>query len=258
MERKVYFIGAGPGAKDLITVRGMNLLKEADCVVYAGSLVADQILDYCKSDAKLFDSAKLSLDEVLDVFRNESRSSRILVRLHSGDPSIYGAIYEQIERLTVEGFVCEVVPGVSSFSASAAALNRELTLPGISQTVILTRIEGRTAVPEEQRLSKLAETGATLCVFLSIQMIDSVVSELLKGGMSEDTPVAIVERASRADQAILRGTLSSIADKVAVNGIKSTAMIIIGRVLEPGAYENSKLYDASFSHAFRSAADQRS
>lgn len=256
MDRKVYFVGAGPGAGDLITVRGMNLLKEADCVVYAGSLVAGEILDYCKSDAKLYDSAKLSLDEVLEIFRNEAGANKKLVRLHSGDPSIYGAIYEQIEKLDQEGFSCEVVPGVSSFSASAAALKRELTLPGISQTVILTRTEGRTAVPQGQRLSELAKTGSTLCIFLSVHMIDSVVQELLKGGLKPDTPVAIVERASRADQAILKGTLNSIAGQVAEKGIKSTAMIIVGEVLEPRQFEMSKLYDAAFSHAFRSASEQ--
>lgn len=254
MERKIHFVGAGPGAKDLITVRGMNLLKEADCVIYAGSLVADEILGYARSDAKLFDSSKLSLDEVLDIICKESGGGKTIVRLHSGDPSIYGAIYEQIEYLTEQGFICEVVPGVSSFSASAAALKRELTLPGISQTVILTRMEGRTPVPDGQKLADLARTGSTLCIFLSVHMIDSVVRQLLDGGLDPNTPAAIVERASRTDQSIISGNIGNIAGMAREKGIKSTSMIIIGQVLEPVRYEKSKLYDAGFTHAFRTAA----
>lgn len=246
---KVYFIGAGPGDPDLITVKGKRMLEGADIVIYAGSLINPQLLEGCRTDCELFDSAPLSLEEVVGIYKTASESGKTVVRLHSGEPSLYGAIKEQIDWLNEQGIEYEVVPGVSSFAASAAALGTELTLPGISQTVVITRMAGRTPVPEGQEISALAEHRPTMCIFLSVQMIDGLVDEL-KRGYPEDTPIAVVERASWPDERIIKGDLSTIAEKVRVAGIDRTAMIIVGRVLD-GAYERSQLYNPQFSHGYR-------
>lgn len=246
---KVYFIGAGPGDPELITVKGQRILSEADIIVYAGSLINPALLDVRKHGCEIFNSAHMSLDEVTAIYEKEKDSGKIIARLHSGDPSLYGAIKEQIDWLSKNGIDYEVVPGVSSFGASAAALSAELTLPGVSQTVVITRMAGRTPVPEGQEISTLAEHKPTMCVFLSVHMIDELVGELKKG-YADDTPVAVVERASWPDERIIRGTINDIAEKVKAADIKKTAMIIIGNVLK-GKYERSKLYDSGFSHGYR-------
>ncbi len=248
---KVYFVGAGPGNPELITVKGQRLLRDADVVIYAGSLINPVLLENCKPECRLIDSADLSLEEVTELYREADGGDAAVVRLHSGEPSLYGAIKEQIDWLEREGIGYEVVPGVSSFSASAAALSAELTLPGISQTVVITRMAGRTPVPPGQEISALAEHTPTMCIFLSVHMIENLVGEL-KVGYAEDTPVAVVERASWPDERIVRGTLSDIAAKVKEAGIDRTAMIVVGGVLD-GAYDRSKLYDPQFTHGYRNA-----
>ncbi|MCL6472080.1 MAG: precorrin-4 C(11)-methyltransferase [Firmicutes bacterium] len=246
---KVYFIGAGPGDPELITVKGQRILSEANIIIYAGSLVNPVLLDVRKHECELYDSAYLSFDEVTAIYEKERGSDKIIARLHSGEPSLFGAIKEQIDWLRENGIDYEIVPGVSSFSASAAALSAELTLPGVSQTVVITRMAGRTPVPEGQEISTLAKHKPTMCVFLSVHMIDELVEELRKG-YTDDTPIAVVERASWPDERIIRGTISNIAEKVKAAGITKTAMIIVGSVLD-GGYAKSKLYDPSFSHGYR-------
>ncbi|MCI5837396.1 MAG: precorrin-4 C(11)-methyltransferase [Veillonellaceae bacterium] len=251
---QVYFIGAGPGDPELITVKGRRLISEADVVIYAGSLVNPEILQYCKEGAEIHNSASMSLDDVLVVTKRAVGEGKTVARVHTGDPAIYGAIQEQMDALKPAGIEFEVIPGVSSFLASAAALKQEYTLPGISQTVIITRLEGRTPMPKKEQLSYLAAHQATMCIFLSVQMMDSVVENLVLGGYSIDTPVAIVIRASWPDQKILRGTLGTIADIVREEGVIRQAMIVVGRVLG-GDYELSKLYDKQFSHMFRDGVE---
>lgn len=248
---KVFFVGTGPGDPELITVKGMRLLKEADLVIYAGSLVREKVLEYCEKGPVIRNSASMSLEEITSMMVDAARSGKKVVRLHTGDPSLYGALREQADILEKEGIDYGIVPGVSSAFASAAALKRELTLPGVTQTVIFTRVEGRTPVPPGERLSKLASHGATICVFLSVGMMDEVVKELAAGGYPSDTPVAVVYRASWEDELVVKGTLADIAAKVREAGISRQAMIIVGRALGDNPGENSRLYDASFSHGFR-------
>lgn len=246
---KVCFVGAGPGDPDLITVKGKSLLERADIVVYAGSLINERLLESCKDGCELHNSAALNLDEVTGIYAAAKGTEKTVVRLHSGEPSIYGAIKEQIDWLVANEIDYAIVPGVSSFAAAAAALSAELTLPGISQTVVITRMAGRTPVPKGQEIHALAEHKPTMCIFLSVQMIDSLVGEL-KQGYPNDTPVAVVEKASWPDERVIRGTLDDIASKVNEAGITKTAMIIVGGVLD-GTYELSKLYDPAFSHEYR-------
>ena len=248
----VYFVGAGPGAEDLITVRGMNLLKSADVVIYAGSLVNPEILKFCKEGVKLFDSAKMTLQEVEAEILSAEEKNFLTVRLHSGDPSIYGTIREQGDFLAERGIKFEVVPGVSSFLAAAASLKSELTLPTISQSIIITRLAGRTPTPERENLKNLARHKTTLCIFLSIQMISEVVEDLKSADLENSTPVVVVFHASRSDEKIIRGTLEDIAEKVKRENISRTALILVGEVFNKSAnYEESKLYDENFSHMFR-------
>lgn len=250
--KDVYIVGAGPGDPELITRKGYRLVSEADVVIYAGSLVNKAILDACKESCAIYNSASMNLDEVLAVMKKSKAEGKMLVRLHTGDPAIYGAIQEQMDALDDMGITYEVVPGVSSFLATAAALKQEYTLPGVSQTVIVTRGAGRTPVPDAESLSLLAQHGATMCIFLSIQMIEKVVEELLKGKYTEETPVAIVVKASWPEQKILRGNLGNIVKIVQDEGVLRQAMIVVGNVLD-GDYELSKLYDKEFSHMYRSA-----
>ena len=249
---QVYFIGAGPGDPELITLKGKRILEQADVVIYAGSLVNPEVLKFCKEGTEIHNSAKMNLDEVLEVTKKAVKEGRLVARVHTGDPAIYGAIQEQMDALRPEGIEFEVIPGVSSFLATAAALKQEYTLPGISQTVIITRLEGRTPMPKKEQLAHLASHQATMCIFLSVQMLDSVIENLTLGGYSIDTPVAIVVRASWPDQKILRGTLGTIAEIVKKEGVLRQAMIVVGRVLDAD-YELSKLYDRGFSHMFRDA-----
>ena len=251
-QTQVYFVGAGPGDPDLITVKGRRLLSEADVVIYAGSLVNPALLAATREACEIHNSASMTLKEVIEVMQKAVAAEKMVVRLHTGDPSIYGAIQEQIDCLNQLGIRWEVIPGVSSFLASAAALGQEYTLPGISQTVIITRMEGRTPVPDREKIRSLAEHQATMCIFLSVHMFADLVRDLMEGGYPADTPVAVVEKASWPDQRIFRGTLTTIADQLAAAGVNRTAMVIIGKVLD-GDYEKSRLYAPEFTHMFREA-----
>lgn len=249
---QVHFVGAGPGDPDLITVKGKRLLSEADVVVYAGSLVNPALLEVTGPHCEVYNSASMTLTEVIDVIQKAVSTGKQVVRLHTGDPSIYGAIQEQIDLLNQLGIQWEVVPGVSSFLAAAAALGQEYTLPGISQTVIITRMEGRTPVPDKEKIRSLAEHQTTMCIFLSVHMFEELVRELTAGGYSPDTPVAVVEKASWPEQRIFKGTLTTIAEQLSAAGVNRTAMVIVGKVLD-GDYEQSRLYAPEFGHMFREA-----
>jgi precorrin-4/cobalt-precorrin-4 C11-methyltransferase len=251
----VHFVGAGPGDPELITVKGLKALREADVVVYAGSLVNPALLSELKTGAVAYDSAPLTLEEVLAIMGEAVAAGKRVVRLHTGDPSVYGAIQEQMEALDALGISYLVVPGVTAAFAAAAGLKQELTLPEVSQTVILTRVEGRTPVPEKEQLRRIAALGATVCLYLSVSMMEKVVEELLAGGSyTPSTPAAVVSRASWEDERIVEGTLADIAGKVAAAGITRQALIIVGDVLKArseGVAEKSKLYDKDFEHGFR-------
>ncbi|WP_457573249.1 precorrin-4 C(11)-methyltransferase [Desulfolithobacter sp.] len=245
----VYFVGAGAGDPELLTLKGRRLLDEAEVIVYAGSLVNPELLTGVR--ATVHDSAGMDLDQIMEIMITAHRKGKKVVRLHTGDPAIYGAIREQMQRLDAENIEYEVVPGVSSALASAAALKVELTVPEVTQTVIFTRQAGRTPVPERESLQNLARIQASMCIFLSVSMIDKVVEELSGGGYPEDTPVAVVEKASWPDERIVRGTLSDIGDAVRSSGIRKTAMILVGRALADSPSAASRLYDAGFSHEYR-------
>ena len=249
---QVYFVGAGPGDPDLITGKGRKLLEEADVVVYAGSLVNPAVLAVTPAGCEIHNSASMTLDEVIAVMKAGVEQGKKVVRLHTGDPSIYGAIQEQIDLLNKLEIRWQVVPGVSSFLAAAAALGQEYTLPGVSQTVIITRMEGRTPVPEKEQIRSLAAHQTTMCIFLSVHMFGELVQELLDGGYAADTPVAVVEKASWPEQRIFRGTLTTIADQLVAAGVSRTAMVIVGDVLAR-EYEQSRLYAPEFGHMFREA-----
>ncbi len=246
----VYFIGAGPGDVDLITVKGRRLLKEADVVIYAGSLVWNAHLRFCKSDCETYDSAGMTLEAVIDVMAQTESDGKMTVRLHTGDPTIYGAIGEQMAALDQRGMSYEVVPGVSSFTASCAALQREFTVPNVSQTVIVTRMEGRTPVPPAESLESLAAHQCSLAIFLSVQDIEQVVAKLKTGYGRDDVPVAVVYKATWPEQQIARGTLADIAEKVRAAGIKNFSQILVGDFLKNND-ERSRLYHPDFSHGFR-------
>lgn len=249
----ITFVGAGPGAEDLITVRGQKLLMEADIVIYAGSLVNPQLLKVCKKDCQIHNSAYMTLDEVIDVMEKGATEGYSIVRLHTGDPCLYGAIREQMDRLDLLGIAYEVCPGVSSFSGAAAALCAEYTLPGISQSVVITRMEGRTAVPEKESIQSFAAHQATMVIFLSAGMLPKLQQALLEGGYPEDTPAAVVYKATWPDEKVVRCQLHSLARSAAENGISKTALIIVGGILD-GEYELSRLYAAEFSTEFREAS----
>jgi precorrin-4/cobalt-precorrin-4 C11-methyltransferase len=254
MSSQVSFVGAGPGAADLITIRGARLLRHADVVVFAGSLVDRHLVAQYATRADVYDSAGMTLPEVIEVMANAAVAGKRVVRLHTGDPSIYGAIQEQMESLDELGITYRVVPGVTSAFAAAAALKQELTLPEVSQTVIFTRMEGRTPVPENEQLHKIAAIGATLVIYLSVGMIDKVVEQLLQGAYCPETSAAVVCRASWEDEQTVTGTLADIADKIREAGIDRQALIIVGDVLaarRQGLKAKSLLYDAGFAHGFR-------
>jgi precorrin-4/cobalt-precorrin-4 C11-methyltransferase len=245
----VLFVGAGPGDPELITLRGARALAEADVVVWAGSLVHPALLDHCRPGTEIHDSAAMDLPAIIATMDAGYRAGRRVVRLHTGDPSIYGAIAEQMIELDALNIPYEVVPGVSSFAASAAVLQAELTMPGISQTVILTRRAGRTPVPAGQDLAALASHRATMCIFLSVGQIGEVVADLTRHYPPETT-VAVVANATWPEQRVVRGTLADIAGQVSEEGIGKTAMIIVGDVLARTG-ERSRLYDPAFSHGYR-------
>ncbi len=249
MKTPIMFIGAGPGDPELITLKGRRLLDTADVIVYAGSLVNPVLLDGVK--AEIHDSASMTLETVIEVLLAAWRAGKKAVRLHTGDPAIYGAIREQMRLLEQNNIPYEVVPGVSSALAAAAALKIELTVPEATQTVIFTRQAGRTPVPERESLRNLATIRASMCIFLSVSMMDKVVAELVEGGYPPDTPVAVVEKASWPDQYIVRGTLADIAGKIKESAIRKIAIILVGRALSDDPAAASKLYDAGFRHGYR-------
>ena len=248
----INFVGAGPGDVDLITVKGRRLLEEADVVIYAGSLVSKEHLEFCKEGCEFHNSASMTLEEVIEKMKDAREKDLKVVRLHTGDPTIYGAIREQIDLLEKIGIDYKVIPGVSSFTAACAAIKREFTLPEISQTIILTRIKGRTPVPEDEDLAALAKHKASMAIFLSVQSIEKVVDKLVEGYGRDTVPVAIVYKASWEDEKILFGTLKDIEAKVKDANITKTAQILVGDFIE-GEYERSKLYDPSFTHEYRDA-----
>lgn len=255
MRCPIHFVGAGPGDPELITVKGQRLLAEADVIVYTGSLVPKALLQGL--DAEIHNSAGLNLDEVLALLISSWKADKKVVRLHTGDPAIYGAINEQISALEKEGIAFRVIPGVSSATAAAAALSTELTLPDIAQTVIITRRGGRTPVPAKEALPLLASHQATMLILLSVSMIDEVVAELLDGGYKENTPVAVVEKVSWPEERRIRGTLADIAAKVKEADIRKTAIIAVGEVLAQTPPPSlSKLYDRHFSHEYRQGDDR--
>lgn len=255
---KVFFIGAGPGAHDLITVRGAEILKRAPIVMYAGSLVPPEVLRYCGADAEIIDTATLDLEQQVACYRRAQALDRDVARVHSGDPAIYGATAEQMRRLDKLGVDYEVVPGVSSFTAAAASLCSELTKPGVSQTVILTRVSGRASpVPEREALAELAKSGATLCIFLSGPHLKRIVTEL-RPHYPADTPVALVRRASWPDERSHRGTLGSLLKEVKAKEWRLTTLLLVGRVLSKEVTAESRLYAKDYPHIFRKVRKQRS
>ena len=251
---RVSFVGAGPGDPELITVKGRRLIQEADVVLYAGSLVSPELLKLCSKDAKLVDSAGLDLDAIVELIIDSARLNKRVVRLQTGDPTFYSALEEQTSVLDASGISYEVVPGVSSAFASAAAIKKGLTMPEVTQTIILTRLSGRTPVPEDEGLAALATHKATLCIFLSISMIEKVVEELT-GPYPSTTPAAVVYRATWPDELIIRSTLGELTKEVKEKGITKHAMILVGPTLGEADIDaaKSKLYDSKFEHGFRKA-----
>ncbi len=251
----IHFVGAGSGAADLITVRGAKLLGEADVIIYAGSLVNPALLEYAKEGAEIHNSAHMTLEQVIETMKAAEAEGKMTVRLHTGDPSLYGAHREQMDLLDEAGIGYDVVPGVSSFCGAAAALNAEYTLPNVSQSVIITRMEGRTPVPDGEKLRKMASHGCTLVLFLSTSLLDGAVEELLAGGAyTEDTPAAIVYKATWPDEKVWRCTIGTLVETAREAGVKNTALITIGGFLGD-AYDRSRLYDPTFTHMFRKGSE---
>ncbi len=250
----VHFVGAGSGAADLITLRGARLLGEADVVVYAGSLVNPELLELTRPGCALYNSAKMTLEEVLSVLQQGEREGKTAVRLHTGDPCLYGAIREQMDALDALGIPWAVCPGVSSFCGAAAALGAEYTLPGVSQSVIITRMAGRTPVPERESISALAAHGSTMVVFLSTGLLEGLQAQLMEGGYAPDTPAAIVYKATWPEEKVLRCQVSSLAKTAQENGVDRTALILVGRFLE-GNYDRSLLYHPDFTTGYRQGKD---
>lgn len=246
----IHFVGAGPGDVDLITIKGRKLLESADIVIYAGSLVWDEHLKFCREDSIKYNSASMTLEEVIDVMVRADKEGKNVVRLHTGDPTIYGAIREQMDCLKEYDIKFQIIPGVSSFTASCCAIEREFTLPNVSQTVIITRLEGRTPVPKEEDLELLASHKCSMAIFLSTQDLDKVVKKLESGYGRNNVPIAVIYKATWPEQRIIRGTLKDIVPKVKEEGIKNFAQILVGDFIE-GDYERSLLYHPTFSHGFR-------
>ena len=247
---KVFFVGCGPGDPDLITIKAKKIIQKADVVVYSGSLIPQPILKLCKK-GKLHNAAKLVREEIFKLLKNNAKKGKLVVRLHDGDPTIYGAIKEQIDNLEKVGIKSEIIPGVTSFLASAAALGIQLTLPGVTQTMIITRAEKRTKVPKREQIAELAKHRTTMIFYLSIHLLSEIVKKTIAAGYPKSTPVGIVYRASWNDQKIIVGTLNDISKKVLKEKITRTAIIIIGDVVKPSSYEYSRLYDKTFSHGYR-------
>ena len=249
----IHFVGAGSGAPDLITLRGKTFLEQADVIIFAGSLVNPQLLDYAKEGCEIYNSAKMTLEEVLDVMFAAEKDGKMTVRLHTGDPCLYGAIREQMDVLDEKGIEYDYTPGVSSFCGAASALNLEYTLPDVSQTVIITRMAGRTPVPEKEEIAKLASHGATMVVFLSTGLLEQLSQRLIAGGYTADTPAAIVYKATWEDEKAFVCTVGTLAETAARNHITKTALMIIGDVVTHSHYNRSELYNPAFTTEFREA-----
>ena len=248
----IHFVGAGSGAADLITIRGKSYLEQADVIIYAGSLVNPALLDYAKAGCEIFNSATMTLEEVIAVMERAEKEHKMTVRLHTGDPCLYGAIREQMDRLTELGVAYDVCPGVSSFCGAAAALQAEYTLPNVSQSVIITRMAGRTPVPERESIRSFAVHGATMVIFLSTGLLKELSAKLMAGGYDPETPAAIVYKATWPDEKVMRCTVSTLYETAQANNVRKMALIVVGRCLE-GEYDLSRLYAADFSTEFREA-----
>ncbi len=250
----VYFVGSGPGDPELITIKAKKLIEQADIIVYSGSLLNPKILEYTKKDTQLYDAALLDREKIYSILRDSTKQGKLAIRFHDGDPGLFSTIREQIDKLEKDGLRCIVVPGITAILGAAAAMNLELTLPGNTQTVIITRAEFRTPVPEREKISELAKHGATMVFYLSVHLISDIVEEILKGGIyNKETPAAVVYRATWEDQKIIKGTLGNIVNKTKESKIIKTALIIVGDVLAPTNYQFSKVYDAGFTHGYRMA-----
>ena len=249
----IHFVGAGPGAADLITMRGAKLLQETDIIIYAGSLVNPALLEYAKVGCQVYNSAEMTLEEVIEVMKDAEAKDLDTVRLHTGDASLYGAIREQMDLLDELGIEYEDVPGVSSFSGAAAALNAEYTLPGVSQSVVITRMAGRTPVPEKESIREFAKHDCTMVIFLSTGLLEEVSAELMEGGYGADAPAALVYKATWPEEKVVHCTVSTLAKAAKDNNITKTALILVGGFLGD-KYERSKLYDPGFTTEFREAS----
>ena len=252
----IHFVGAGSGDPDLITVRGAKLLKEADVIIYAGSLVNPQLLDYKKEGCRVYNSARMTLEEVLNVMLDAEKKDLVTVRLHTGDPCLYGAIREQMDILDEKKISYDYTPGVSAFCGAASALNLEYTLPDVSQSVIITRMEGRTPVPEKESIQSFASHHATMVIFLSTGMLEELSRRLIEGGYTADTPAAIVYKATWPDEKAYLCTVGTLAETAKKNNITKTALMIVGDIVTHSHYDRSKLYDPGFSTEFRQGTDQ--
>ena len=253
----ISFVGAGPGAVDLITVRGMRLISEADMIIYAGSLVNPELLKYAKKDAEIHDSSKLTLEQVTDLMIKADIEDKNVVRLHTGDQSVYGAVREQMDILEANHISYESCPGVSACFGAASSLDLEYTLPGISQTLIITRMEGKTAVPEKEKISLLASHKASMAVYLSTGMLDKLSDELIKGGYDKDTPAALVYKATWPDQKRFICTVGTLCETARKNDITKTAIVLVGDAIKQSGYERSKLYDPDFTTEYRKGNDSK-
>jgi len=241
----VCFVGAGPGDPELITLKAKRMIETADTIIYSGSLLNPKLLKYAKKGVTLYDAAKIDREKIFETLRDSAKKGKFAIRLHDGDPALFSAIREQIDKLEQEDIKCEVVPGISALFAAAARLNLELTLPGVTQTVIITRAELRTPVPDRERISELAKHKSTIAFYLSVHLTDHLVRELLAGGYPEETPAAVVYRASWDDERVITGTLADIGKKVRSSRINKTAVVIVGDVIQPKSYEYSKVYASS-------------
>lgn len=249
----VHFVGAGPGAADLITVRGMRLLQEADVIIYAGSLVNPELLKYGKKGCEVYNSAVMTLEEVIAVMERAEADGKTTVRLHTGEPSIYGAVREQMDALEERKIMYDSCPGVSACFGAAASMNLEYTLPGVAQSLIITRMEGRTAVPERERIEEMAKHRTSMAVYLSAGMLETLAKRLIDGGYPKETPAAIAYKVTWPEEKIFYCTLESLGETGQRQGIRNTALVLVGEAVGKGAYERSKLYDPDFETGFRGA-----
>lgn len=254
-KKQVYFVGAGPGAADLITVRGAKLISAADVIIYAGSLVNPELLSYAKEEAEIHNSAYMTLEEVLGVMKEAAAEEKTVCRLHTGDPSLYGAVREQMDALDELGISYESCPGVSAAFGAAASMDLEYTLPGLSQSLVITRMAGRTAVPERESIESWAAHGATMAIYLSAGMVRELTDRLTEGGYSEDTPAAIIYKATWPEEEYYFCRLGELPDTAEKHNITRTALILVGDAIGRSGYEKSKLYDSSFTTGYREAKD---